>query len=185
MLNSPIDAAIAVANPYQGKGKDGMLADESPEQAKARWLGTFDKNSYHSSIVSNPMHSEKATAYDLCIGVSDILKDGDLTWIRFLRAVADWRTNWFGDAANLFSNEKDPSYPPPSDDLIEILKDINQISLLDREIIEGNYNYYAIGGIQPGTLPKITVNCGLDSLNDYVVSKTTGELRVEIKSYEK
>ncbi|WP_156484149.1 effector protein Tle3 domain-containing protein, partial [Janthinobacterium agaricidamnosum] len=176
--------AIAVANPYKGKGKDGMLADESPEQAKARWLGTFDKNSYHSSIVSNPMHSEKATAYDLCIGVSDILKDGDLTWIRFLRAVADWRTNWFGKAASdPSSNKKDPSFSPPAEDLLILLNDSSEIDTAERIIIEENYNYYAISGKNPGSLPDMVKECTLKNLEPHVKSETTREASARKEKY--
>ncbi|MES2740838.1 MAG: DUF3274 domain-containing protein [Pseudomonadota bacterium] len=176
MLNSPIDAAIAVANPYHGKNKDGMVGDETPEQAKARWMNTFDQNSYHSSIVSNPMHSQFATAYDLCIGVSGILVDGDLTWIRFLRAAADWRSNWRGTGED-FKKGEDPSFPSPSPELIALLDNADEIDPAERAIIEGNSNYYCVKGEHPGVLPAFAKNCTLSSLAPYVKSETTRQVR--------
>ncbi len=176
MLNSPIDAAIAVANPYHGKNKDGMVGEETPEQAKARWMNTFDANSYHSSIVSNPMHSEFATAYDLCIGVSGILVGNDLTWIRFLRAVADWRSNWWGEGKK-FAVGGDPSFPPPAPELIALLDNAAEIDPAEKAIIEGNYNYYCIDGKHPGTLPDFTMARTLSSMAPHVKSETTRQVR--------
>ncbi|MDC8757071.1 effector protein Tle3 domain-containing protein [Janthinobacterium fluminis] len=181
---SPIDAAVAVANPYLRKDNVGMRAGESPAEAKARWLGTFEKNSWHSSIVSNPMHSEKATAYDLCIGVSGILKDGDLTWIRFLRAVADWRTNWFGKASDFTNNKKNPSYSPPPLELLTLLNDAGLVAAADREIINGNYNYYCISESEAGALPDFTMNCTVKSVQPYVVSEIVGEVNSRKKETE-
>ncbi|MDY7578010.1 DUF3274 domain-containing protein [Herbaspirillum sp. RTI4] len=173
---SPIDAAIATTNPYNKKGKEGMRPGETPEQAQARWMGESEKNSYHSSIVSNPMHSEKATAYDVCLGLSDILKDGDLTWIDFLRAVADWRTNWFG-RLNTEDSKTNPSYPPPSQELLDMLNDASQLDPAEREIIKGNFDYYCMDGEHPGTLPQFTTDFVLASLAPYVISETIEERR--------
>jgi hypothetical protein len=189
MLISPIDAKVAVANPYRGKDKDGKektgrLAGESPELATARWMGRDEKNSYHSSIVSNPMHSEKATAYDLCIGVSGILKDNDLLWIQFLRAVADWRTNWFGSSVDDRTDNTAPSFPPPATELIALLKNADKVASAERAIIEGNYHYYCIGGTNPGSLPDFTKNCTVASVARYVMSETTGKVADDKKTMD-
>jgi hypothetical protein len=153
-------------------GKQGIHADETPEQAKARWMNQSSENSYHSSIVSHAAHSACATAYDLSIGVSGILKDNDLTWMRFLRAVADWRTNWFGEKKEENKDgEKDFSYPPPEKKLIDLLKS-NEIAVSDRRIVEGNWGYYCGKGKAAGILPDFTLVCTVESLAPYVVSQT-------------
>ena len=171
LQNGPIDAAIAVTNRYDKKDREGILPDESPAEAQARWLNLDGENSYHSGIVSNAMHSEKATAYDLCIGVSAILKDNELIWIRFLRAAADWRTNWRGTVDE--KNADDPSFPPPSPELIAMLDDV--IDAEERKIIEGNFHYYGIGGSHPGVLPEFTKNCVVKNLHPHVVSETINQ----------
>ena len=163
--NGPIDAAIASANPYNKKGKEGIRSDETPAMAQARWLNATDRNSYHSSIVSNPMHSQKSAAYDLCIGVSDILKNNDLNWMHFLRAVADWRTNW---APSNLAQGGDASFSPVSDEVMGILQ---KISDADKKIILGNHEYFALGKPAAGKLPSFTAACTLDSLKDYVISE--------------
>ncbi|MDY7578175.1 DUF3274 domain-containing protein [Herbaspirillum sp. RTI4] len=180
---TPIDAAIATTSPYSGEGKEGMLPGETPEQAQVRWMRESEKNSYHSSIVSNPMHSEKATAYDLCLGLSDIMKDGDLTWIDFLRAVADWRTNWFGKD-NARNKKKDPSYPPPPPELVTLLKDASQIDPAERAIIKGNYDYYCINGKHPGTLPQFTMDCTVESLAPYIDSDTIAKPKPRLRDQD-
>jgi hypothetical protein len=197
----PVDAAIAVTNHYGEKtsnswvldplrkwvgaqsrwDKQGIRADETPEQAKARWLNQLSENSYHSSIVSHAAHSACATAYDLSVGESGILKDNDLTWMRFLRAVADWRTNWFGlSTREKFIGKKDFSYPPPRQELIDLLKS-EEIDAADRRIVESNWKYYCGEGDDAGKLPDFTQACTVESLEPYVVSQTRAERDVERK----
>lgn len=176
LRNGPIDASIAVANPYNKKGDEGILPDETPSAAHARWLIRKEPNSYHSSIVSASLHSQKATAYDLCIGISEILECNDLTWIKFLRAAADWRTNWKGADMRQFD---DPSFPPPSADVLAILEG-GKVAAAEREIILGNYNYYCISGAAPGTLPEFTSSCSVEKVSPYVVSET--QVRVETEN---
>lgn len=181
IFNNPIDAAIATANPYNVKGKEGMLrGDKEPADANARWMGETEDNSYHSSIVSNPMHNEKATAYDLSVGVSSILKDDDLKWIRFLRAIADWRTNWQGKISP--SNKKDFSYPSPTDDLVKLLHNESEIDSAERKIIFGNYNYYC-DEKKSGELPEFTNACTVISLAPHVKSETIGYREERRKQY--
>lgn len=174
-----IDAAVAITNTYNKVGKEGIRPDETPEQAQARWLNEETLNSYHSSIVSNAEHSEKATAYDLSVGVSNILRSTNLNWINFLRAVADWRTNWLGSAAEPENEKKDPSFPPPSKDLIDMLKKV--IDAKERDIILGNYNYYSADGKEPGKLPESTTSLKVEDLSPYIVSET---MNAKMKKYQ-
>ncbi|MET3135492.1 pimeloyl-ACP methyl ester carboxylesterase [Oxalobacteraceae bacterium GrIS 1.11] len=174
LQNGPIDASIAEANPYNKKGLEGIRPDETPEDAQARWLNMMDANSYHSSIVSNSMHSQKATAYDLCIGASAILKDGDLKWIQFLRAAADWRTNWLGSAMG--DDKKNPSFPAVPQEIVDMLEVIDSA---EKEIILGNNSYYSINSKSAGTLPEFTKKCTVKSLSPYIISETVGERNIE------
>lgn len=178
----PLDAAVAVTNTYNVKRKEGMRPNETAAAAHARWMNQSDSNSYHSGIVSNPMHSELATAYDLCIGASSILKNEDLTWMRFLRAVADWRTNWYGEVSKE-NKEKDPSYPPPPQELVDLLKS-SEIDAADRDVVEGNFHYYAFGGTNAGKLPHFTTSCTVASLYPYVVSETIGYRAQQRQMYQ-
>jgi hypothetical protein len=178
LQNGPIDAATATTNLYNKKGREGFLPDDTPVKAQARWRNLDGENSYHSGIVSNPMHSEKATAYDMCIGISDILKDNELTWIRFLRAVADWRTNWRG-IVNA-KTEDDPSFPPPSPELIAMLD--GAIDAEECKIIEGNFHYHGIDGKHPGVLPEFTANFLVEKLHPHVVSQTVGQRQAEMET---
>lgn len=173
LMNGPIDAAIALTNPYKKKTEVGMRDDESPEQATARWLNRDGDNSYHSGIVSNSTHSERATAYDICIGISEILKGNDLLWISFLRAAADWRTNWFGEAAEPTVGGTDPSFPQPSEEVVNML--MTTIAAADRDVIVGNFDYHGTGGKHPGILPEFTANLKVEALAPYVVSQSTRE----------
>jgi hypothetical protein len=171
LQNGPVDAAVAVTNRYKKKGREGIRPNESPAEAQARWRNFDGENSYHSGIVGNPLHSENATAYDMCIGISAILKDNELIWIRFLRAAADWRTNWRGTVDPKIKD--DPSFPPPSPELIAMLD--NVIGAEERNIIEGNFHYYGIGGKHPGVLPEFTKNCVVKNLHPHLVSETINQ----------
>jgi hypothetical protein len=166
------DESVAKHREQSRWGKQGIHADETPEQAKARWMNQSSENSYHSSIVSHAAHSAYATAYDLSVGESGILKDNDLTWMRFLRAVADWRTNWFGmPAGESLTGKEDFSYPPPRQELIDLLKS-KEIDARNRRIVEGNWKYYCGEGKAAGILPDFTLACTVESLAPYVVSQT-------------
>lgn len=171
LQNGAIDAAIGATSPYDKKGQEGMLPGETAEQAKARWMNLNGANSYHSSIVSNAMHTEKSTAYDVCIGVSEILKTNDVKWITFLRAAADWRTNWHGVPSRKALD--DPSFPPPAPEIVAMLK--GEIDASNSAIINGNYHYHAISGDHPGTLPAFTTACTVATLAPFVISETTME----------
>ncbi|WEF31035.1 T6SS effector phospholipase Tle3 domain-containing protein [Pseudoduganella chitinolytica] len=172
--NGPIDAAIAVTNRYQKKGQVGILPSETPAQAQARWLNGDGENSYHSSIVSNPVHSEKSTAYDVCIGISSVMKDNNQDLMRFLRAVADWRTNWLGSVDDKVQ-DVDPSFEPPPEEVVSMLNDSSKVGPAERNVIVETYNYYCVQGSHPGQLPELTTKCTVDSLAPFVVSETVRE----------
>ena len=174
LSHGAIDAAIATTNTYEKKGQEGILSSESPAAAQARWLNGNGSNSYHSGIVSNPVHSRKATAYDISIGVSEILKDNDQKWIRFLRAAADWRSSWCASASDPTSEKADPSSPPVSPELVAMLE--SEISATARDVILANYDYHATGGKHPGVLPDMTLACNVQSLAPHIVSQTVNQV---------
>ncbi|RTL24999.1 MAG: DUF3274 domain-containing protein, partial [Rhodocyclaceae bacterium] len=72
---------------------DPAQASESHKQWRSAKIKTFlsesvDQNATdHSTIVTNPMHAEKAMAYDVAIGVCRL---NEADW-RELRVEADWR----------------------------------------------------------------------------------------------
>ena len=169
LQNGPIDASIGATSPYSKKGQEGMLEGETAEQAKARWMNREGENSYHSSIVSNAMHSQKAVAFDVCIGISEILKTNDVKWITFLRAAADWRTNWHGVV-----NDKSldsAAFPPPAPEIVAMLK--GEIGAGERDVINGNFHYHSADGLHPGKLPAFTDACTVTTLAPFVISETT------------
>lgn len=168
LQTGPIDSAIAITSPYKKSAEEKKLPADDPVAAQIFWLNQKGPNSYHSSIVANSMHSRMATAYDLSVGISDILKNNDLTWMQFLRAAADWRTNWNGGLEDL-KEKKDASFPPPPPETVAML---DKVEAAERDIILGNFNYYRIGSKVAGKLPDFTVQCKVESLSPYVKSET-------------
>lgn len=70
-----------------------FVRSESAREARTRYENKeMVDNSYHSSIVGNPMHSAQVTAYDLALGqpVDPLLRG----FVSYLCLVADWRTKW-------------------------------------------------------------------------------------------
>ena len=67
---------------------------ESADEARKRWQEDSDDNSHHSSIPGNPLHAERVTAYDVCLGHPLPNDCENLHYLDFLRYVADWRTDW-------------------------------------------------------------------------------------------
>ena len=62
------------------------------EEMMSRQAGAYATD--HSTILTNPMHSERALAYDVAVGVCRIKPDQ----LRKLRVAADWRLlKWVGD----------------------------------------------------------------------------------------
>ncbi|WP_198521295.1 hypothetical protein [Janthinobacterium sp. 64] len=65
------------------------------EEMMSRQVGAYATD--HSTILTNPMHSERALAYDVAVGVCRIKPDQ----LRRLRVAADWRLlKWLGEAAS-------------------------------------------------------------------------------------
>ena len=177
--NGVLDAAIATTHQYDTKGKEGMRPDESPEDAQARWLNDHGANSFHSGIVTNPMHSENATARDMCIGLSAIHKSPDARLITFLRAVADWRTTWSDGGDDVAMN--DPSFPMPPVEIVAMLKDNNIITSDDQQIVTDNFNYYSTKGTHPGLLPESILTCAVKSLAPFIISETRAQATNDAK----
>lgn len=174
---SRIDAAIAVTDK-----ESGMRPGETPEDAQARWLGETERNSYHSGIVGKAEHARKATAWDISIGLSGILKNNEHDWIHFLRAVADWRTNWSEKAVAPETNTT-PLFPPVPQAILDMLKKIDSDEV---SIIKGNHDYYTedkrkIGG----KLPEFTTSCKVEDLTACIVSETVGQRDKEQKKYRR
>lgn len=72
-----------------------VYTTETPNEARARWQNQkTDENSYHSAIPGNPAHAAGVTAYDLSLGAPLLFAEGDKAYVDYLRAVADWRTDW-------------------------------------------------------------------------------------------
>lgn len=97
----------------------GTHTTETPNEACARWQNDeTDKNSRHSAIPGNPAHAAGVTAYDLSLGAPLPNTEEDKLYMDYLRAVADWRTDWegLGKSKNLakkgiskhFQKEKTP-----------------------------------------------------------------------------
>ncbi|SIR95240.1 Protein of unknown function, partial [Janthinobacterium sp. TND4EL3] len=65
------------------------------EEMMASQAGAYATD--HSTILTNPMHAERALAYDVAVGVCRIKPDQ----LRRLRVAADWRLlKWLGEAAS-------------------------------------------------------------------------------------
>jgi murein DD-endopeptidase MepM/ murein hydrolase activator NlpD len=66
---------------------------------------------------------------------------------------------------------------------VDILKS-SEIDAADREIVKGNFHYYAIAGSTPGELPQFTTTCTVASLGPYVVSETVGNRAQQRQIYQ-
>ena len=92
----PVNQARVIRAYHRGQGQVGILRRETPAEVKRRWMETTDsednRKSFHSSIVANPDHSQKVTAYDLSVGQAKTIDDR--TYYLYLCLVADWRTPW-------------------------------------------------------------------------------------------
>lgn len=68
---------------------------ETANEVRARWQNdATDTNSYHSAIPANPAHAAGVTAYDLSLGAPLPIWEEDRIYLKYLCAVADWRTDW-------------------------------------------------------------------------------------------
>jgi hypothetical protein len=120
-----------------------VLRRETPNEMKERLTKTMTaENSFHSGIPANRDHHEQISAYDLALGklVPPILEISG--WLPYLRAVADWRTEWQKMRNNLRRN------PNPEHQ--------RMIDFLDRErsadakaLIDATDIYYSTGELPP------------------------------------
>jgi hypothetical protein len=89
---------VVSAHPINSGESPGMLrvvdTTETAKEARTRWQNETDDNSYHSAIPANPDHAEGVTAYNLSLGKPLPLSQQDKAYMDYLRAVADWRTDW-------------------------------------------------------------------------------------------
>jgi hypothetical protein len=93
-----------------GDGKLYIERTESFNEARLRWQ-RHEKcaNSFHSGIVSNPMHSRLAHAYDIAIGWPNISKEEidaerqaeNSAFMLYLCAVADWRNDYLDNLTSI------------------------------------------------------------------------------------
>lgn len=116
-----------------------VYTTETPNEARARWQNQTDANSYHSAIPGNPAHAAGVTAYDLSLGAPLPVSDEDKFYMDYLRAVADWRTDW----KKMKNGEDDPMKAKigeyfASEKTAEAIK-----------LISENFIYYSTGDLPP------------------------------------
>ncbi len=123
--------------------KDPMkctYSTETANEARARWQAKTDANSYHSAVPGNPAHAAGVTAYDLSLGAPYSVSDADKAYLKYLCAVADWRTDW----KQLRSKEDNP-------DAVDILKyyDLEDKNGPVVALITATFSYFAQGVLPP------------------------------------
>lgn len=111
---------------------------ETPNEARARWQNATDKNSYHSAIPGNPAHAAGVTAYDLSLGQPLPLRTDEKLYMDYLRAVADWRTNWKGMGNSDNSNVRN---------ILECRA--KELTVGAVALIKANNTYYTTGVLPP------------------------------------
>ncbi|SIR94792.1 Protein of unknown function, partial [Janthinobacterium sp. TND4EL3] len=111
------------------------------EEMMASQAGAYATD--HSTILTNPMHSERALAYDVAVGVCRIKPDQ----LRKLRVAADWR-------------------------LLEVLSNAESAKLFEEYFIEGKFHGQTItdwtqqtdgGGSLPASIVDVRENSAPDS----------------------
>jgi Protein of unknown function (DUF3274) len=100
----------------------------------------FMDNSYHSAIPAHADHAEGVTAYDLSIGMP-LLPDvpGKTSYWAFIRAVANWRTDWALISRNVGRDQT--------------AKDLREYLMKDAEVMDfilDVHMYYKTGVIPKG-----------------------------------
>jgi Protein of unknown function (DUF3274) len=138
------------------KGKVLIYRLESFDELRARLTqeGQLDNpNSYHGGIPNNPKHHEMVSSYDLALGAPIPAWLHDQGWIEYLRAVADWRTDW-KELAETASSGKDQTAK------IEALKVLYwkdaETHAECKALVDATYKYH-----QTGILPPIETKASL------------------------
>lgn len=115
---------------------------ETANEARARWQAKTDANSYHSAVPGNPAHAAGVTAYDLSLGAPYPVSDDDKAYLDYLRAVADWRTDWE-------KMKKNTIYPAP----MKILEFYALEEKPNAALIDATFSYFT-NGVLPTDIAK-------------------------------
>jgi len=108
-------------------------------------------NSDHSLIPAAAIHHERVTASDLAIGHPISSQAEYSGWMDYLRAVADWRTDWADleesagnprlsaaqrTARQRMMQQRDTPHPPEAKDLIAATEVDRQTGVMPRQVDE-------------------------------------------------
>lgn len=140
----PLDSATILEVTSKRK-KLLITRTETSREARERWTTKeYTDNSYHSAILTNPMHSAMVHSYDLALGkpIQNHLKG----LLKYWCLVADWRTDWdkFYANAELYADEMPFAGKEPDD---------------AKKMIKETQIYY-----KTGKLPAIAANCNIPPL---------------------
>lgn len=138
-----------------------VYTTETPNEARARWQNQkTDKNSYHSAIPGNPAHAAGVTAYDLSLGAPLPTSENDKFYMDYLRAVADWRTDW-------------ESIKKAKDDSAKIMECYAREKTTDAvRLIDNTFAYYS-SGVLPSNIARD--NVAVLARPKLIVSQTVAE----------
>jgi hypothetical protein len=88
---------VIAVHPGKKPGMVMLRRTETPNEQRVRLTqaGSLNnENSYHSSIPGHARHHALVTAYDLALGQPIPCELHFNGWLDYLRAAADWRTDW-------------------------------------------------------------------------------------------
>lgn len=140
-----IHAAIEIRDEQdRPTGRLWLRYEESPNETRRRLQTTWEtENSFHSSIVSHPWHSQAVTAYDLAVSTPIRWSEREKKFYEYACLVADWRIK---------SREPgNPNVPPLVGDKLNALKATGFFSdeePIHQALINATATYYI-----EGTLP--------------------------------
>lgn len=140
----PYDAAT-ITDAYATGHFMHITRSETPREARTRWTTTkYDKNSYHSGIVTNSANSAMVTAYDLALGKPI---QPDLSgFLKYLVLAADWRTDWKAIERKKEENKVELEYAAKvTGEMSNLIKETQQ--------------YY-----KTGVLPNAVLTCKIDDI---------------------
>jgi hypothetical protein len=133
---------VVKVNAVDNIGIRCTYSTETANEARARWQNQrTDTNSYHSAIPANPAHAAGVTAYDLSLGAPLPIWPEEASYMEYLRAVADWRTDW---------KDMTKSKDVGAKKLLGYLAAENTGAII---LINANTDYYA-SGILPSDIAK-------------------------------
>lgn len=141
-----IHAAIEIRDEQdRPTGRLWLRYEESPNETRRRLQTTGEtENSFHSSIVSHPWHSQAVTAYDLAVSTPIRWSEREKKFYEYVCLVADWRIK---------SREpSNPNVPPLFNDKITFMKATGfykDEEPKNKELIEATAKYYIRGKLSP------------------------------------